>query len=104
MTRFLFSIFSLGALFTCLVFGTGCHHADKTAVTVTYPSHLKPEAPSRWRAYGLQYMAEPGLDIVTFKEGTRRAAAILNVGTGGDIYVSIDEEDVVPVLVPRRRK
>jgi hypothetical protein len=69
-------------------------------VQVSFPKNLKLLNNSTNYGEGVTRLNLPiGISVLRFERNKELLASVVNVVGGGDIYLAIEEKDIVPVLV-----
>lgn len=92
------SLIRTGLFVFCCLAGLACANKPTALLQLSWPEGFDIESPGDDNPYDNAHFTVPlGVNTFVFKRGSKRFAAVLNIASGGEIYVSLKESELVPV-------
>ena len=82
----------------CCLVGLACANKPTALLQLSWPEGFDIESHENDNSYDNAHFTVPlGVNTFVFKRGSKRFAAVVNVESGGEIYMSFKESDLLPV-------
>lgn len=101
LTSLIAALSSLGALVYLLI-GMSCRRS--TTIVISWPVGYVMHRPVYVESDSALISLPDGLSILVFSRGDKRFATVLDVYSGGDVYVTLKEDDFCPLLTARESR
>lgn len=82
----------------CCLVGLACANKPTALLQLSWPEGFDIESHEGNNSYDNAHFTVPlGVNTFVFKRGSKRFATVLNIASGGEIYVSLIESELVAI-------